>query len=144
MSDIAAFFASLPSTNQDALVRRIQALAGQTSPDQIRKMEDAYERVREKIRAVNEKRDEVRREKEGVDAVLIKLDLALAKKPTSVELLLFKTLLRDQASKLEEEIALRQPYKSLKRKARLRLKIDQAKHYVELLSLTGVAMKNGK
>lgn len=144
MSAIQNFLNGLSSTGQDVLLGAFNELSGQAAPGQIAQLEAQYETVREEIRLANEKRDTLRRSKEGIEGVLAKLEEEIVRHPDIAELRFLKALLCDRVWKLEEEIASRQPYKSLRRKARLRHRIDQAKQFADLLNLTGASMRHGK
>lgn len=137
VNDIALFLASLPSIDQDRFAMIMQGLALQTAPGTIEAMEAELKKLKEEIERANAERDRMHREQDEVVKIIKAIDAEIAKKPTSVELRLLRLVLSQKASKLEEEIGVKRPYKSLQRKCTLRREIDHAKQLAEIMALTG-------
>lgn len=142
-NDIAQFTQALQSLDQDRFAQIMQSLCLQTAPGTIEAMETELSKLKDEIGRANAERDRLHRESEEVMKIVKQLDLELTKKPQSLELRLLRLVLSQKASKLEEEIGVKRPYKSLERKCALRREIDHAKQLAEIMALTG-AVKNGR
>lgn len=143
MNDTSLFVQSLSSIDQDTFAFIMQELSLQTAPGAVESMEAELKQVKDKIARINAERDRLHREQDRVEKIIGILDKEIEKRQASVELRLLRLVLSQQASKLEEEIGVKRPYKSLRRKCRLRREIDKAKQIAEIIALAGGKVQRG-
>lgn len=136
-NDIGAFMRGLPSVEQDRLTRLMQGFTTKTALGAIEMLEVELTAVKEALTAINMERDKKRREMEEAEALALRLDGEVKRKPQSIELRLLRILLGQRIAKLEDEIGRSRPDNELSRKAALRAAINEAKQIAQIVAIAG-------